>query len=216
MLRQVTLPLLILLQSLGRHVPQDFQRKISRSGKDSATNIEKTLSVMAALTNSSPSEVKESIKLWSMDRATDNDVCMDELGVEKDRRFKCSAHMILCEKTSLDKVFKDVEEKVSCDKLISTKAAHVVSLRRVGKQSIWTLGEIAFGKLISPKYCKDSISQFVSYKRYLKEDSEDQFSETSALSKSILKDNFDGYDGNRFALSGKVADKFVKQRPVYL
>jgi hypothetical protein len=68
--------------------------------------------------------------------------------------------------------------------------------------------------LLSSKFCKDSISQFVSYKRFLKEDSEDTSSDTSALSKSILNNNFDGYDGNRFGLSGKLADTFVKHRPV--
>jgi hypothetical protein len=171
-----------------------FSENLSPSGKDSAKNIEKTLAVMAALTNTTPSEVKELIDLWRMDRAADNNICMDELGVDKDRRLKCTAHIILCEKNSLDTVFMEVGEKVGSDKLNSTKASHVFSSGRGGKQSIWTLGEIAFEKLLSPKFCKDSISQFVSYKRFLTEDSRDETSDTSSLSKSILSQNFDGYD----------------------
>lgn len=108
----------------------------------------------------------------------------------------------------------EVGEKVGSDKLNSTKASHVFSSGRGGKQSIWTLGEIAFEKLLSPKFCKDSISQFVSYKRFLTEDSRDETSDTSSLSKSILSQNFDGYDWNRFGLSGKLADTYVKHRPV--
>ena len=80
----------------------------------------------AALTNTTQSEIKELIDLWSMDRAADNNICMDELGIKKDRRQKCTAHIVLCKKNSLDSVFKEIEEKVGCDKLISTKAAHVL------------------------------------------------------------------------------------------
>ena len=193
-----------------------FTHNISHSGADQAVNLEHTFAMMAVLAATTPEEVKSSIDFFMLDRAGDGKVMLDELDIDEEKRLNCNGHMILCEAACLDSLFVSLESKIGVEKLISTKASFVFSGRSGKKQSIWTLGVIAISKLLGPRHCKESVSLSSDYKAYLKEDSENDESDTKGLSKELLSVGFESFSSNRFGRTGSISSTIVKHRPVLL
>ena len=129
------------------------------------------------------------IDFFMNDRSGDGETMMDTLGVEKKKRLKCNAHPLLCIENAIDKVFKDAETKIGVSNLISEGASHCFN---APKNSIWYLGLIALGKLLSPSHAKESISLYKDYKVFLKKESTSDES-TAELSGTLLKRGFKGF-----------------------
>ena len=182
-----------------------FLPNISHSGQHSAMNVRTWVSQMAVLCEVQYEEMFDFFNFFMNDRASDSDAMLDELGVETEKRLKCNGHILLAVQAALDKVYKDQETCIGAHKLISTDAAHVFSSP---KNSIWTLGLIAFSKLLSPSHAQESISLYKSYKQYLQEDSIDEQSETKEVSKKLLKNGFQKFSSNRFGRMLSLSETF--------
>ena len=68
------------------------------------------------------------------DRAGDSDTMLDELDVDKKKRLKCNAHVLLAVDVALDKVFKDTETQIGVANLVGKGASHVFNSP---KSSVW-------------------------------------------------------------------------------
>ena len=190
-----------------------YSANISHSGGDAAESVRHTLTMMAVLTSTSYEEVKQHIDLWMVDRAGDGAVMLQDLEVEEERRVNCNAHVILCESNCLDQVFKETEDKIGREKLISTNAAHCFNSP---SSSIWYLGLIALAKYLSPSHAQESVSMHTAYLNFLKADIEDKDSDTSDLSAELLKSNFKGFQANRFGRTGMLSETVIKHHQVLL
>ena len=60
------------------------------------------------------------------DRAADCDVLLHNLGVEPSRRSKCCVHIILAVDHAIDKVFRNTEQKIGVNWLLSVTAGEKV------------------------------------------------------------------------------------------
>lgn len=99
------------------------------------------------------------------DRGGDIDALLDELGLDSCDRMKCNAQILLCTDSCLNKTFKDVEVKIGVHNLLGEgiEATHVLS----SSDSVWTLGLIAFMKLLSADNSVDTISLHHLYQKFL-------------------------------------------------
>ena len=77
------------------------------------------------------------------------------------------------------------------------------------KNSVWLLGLIAFAKFLSPSHAQESVSQYKQYKEFLKQDSEDDDSDTQQKSLVLLKAGFNKFSSNRFGRILELSDIFV-------
>ena len=82
-----------------------------------------------------------------------------------------------------------------------------------GSNSIWWLGLIAFAKLLSPSHAQQSISLYSLYKEFLTRDSLTS-SETSDLSRKLLKDGFSSFSSNRFGRLPELSSTFISHEPL--
>ena len=139
----------------------------------------------------------------------DADTMLDSLGVSEWQRLKCNAHPLLAVQNALDGTFKNQETEIGTQKLISTDASHVFSSP---KNSIWLLGLIAYAKFLSPSHAQESVSLYKQYKEYLKQDSEDDTSETQKDSLELLKKGFNKFSSNRFGRVLERSDIFVANK----
>ena len=128
-----------------------YLENISHSGEDNAAGVENWITQMSLLTDVPYQEILDMFDFWMNDRAGDSDACLDEIGVETEKRLKCNAHILLCIDQAMDKVFKDFETTLGVQKLIGLEASHVFS---GGSSSIWWLGLIALAKLLSPSHAQ--------------------------------------------------------------
>ena len=165
---------------------------------------------MAIVTNNSYDEMKSMINFFMNDRAGDGDKMLDVLGISEEKRLKCNAHILLAIDNAIDKVLKDTETIVGPSNLIAEGASHVFN---GPKNSIWYLGLIAIAKLLLPSHNVESISLHKEYKEFLKADSESN-SETSDLSKELLKNGFNGFVSNRFGRLGELSAAVVTHAPL--
>ena len=127
-------------QSFRQTFSTGYLENISHSGSDSAAGVQSWLTQMSVLTGVPYEEMLELIDFWMNDRAGDSDACLDDIGIESEKRLKCNAHILLCIDQAMDKVFKDLETTLGVQKLIGLGASHVFS---GGSNSIWWLGLIA-------------------------------------------------------------------------
>ena len=98
---------------------------------------------------------------------------------------------------------------IGAQKLISTDASHVFNSP---KNSIWTLGLIAFSKMLSPSHAQESVSLYKSYKQYLLEDSNNDQSETKEASKELLRHGFQKFSSNRFGRMLSLSQTFEENK----
>ena len=124
---------------------------ISHSGENSSDTVDMVMSSMAALTDVSKEELYSFIDFWINDRAADNIVMLDKLGVEIEKRLFCNAHVLLTIDEAIDTAFRLNEVKTGKAKLISKDASHTP------QNSIFYLGLIALSKLLSDSHCIESL-----------------------------------------------------------
>ena len=179
-----------------------FKENASHCGKDAARIIQHELAKMAVLTGNTYEDMKDMVDYFMNDRSGDGDIMLDEIGVDKDKRLKCSAHVILTVEVAQDKVFKDIETVVGVSSLISEGAAHCFN---APKNSVWYLGLIALAKLFSPSHSKESISLYKDYSNFLKKE---EFSTIDQLK------GFKGFQSNRFGRIGEISNTMVKHKPI--
>ena len=179
---------------------------ISHSGKDSSETIDMVMGSMAALTDVSKSELYSFVDFWINDRAGDNIVMLDELGIESEKRLFCNAHVLLTIDEAMDTAFKQTEVKAGKTKLISTDASHVFS---TPQSSVFYLGLIALCKLLSDSHCTESVSLYKDYKRFLKEQKESTAGEEVC---KALEDNFLGFQSNRFGRISHLSTIILKHK----
>ena len=79
------------------------------------------------------------------------------------------------------------------------------------KNSVWYLGLIALGKLLSPSHAQESISLYKDYKLFLKKESTSDES-TAELSSMLLKRGFKGFVSNRFGRIGELSTAFTEHK----
>ena len=192
-------------QSFRQTFSTGYLENISHSGSDSAAGVQSWLTQMSVLTDVPYQDLLELIDFWMNDRAGDSDACLDDLGVETEKRLKCNAHILLCIDQAMDKVFKDIETTLGVQKLIGLGASHVFS---GGSNSIWWLGLIAFAKLLSPSHAQQSISLYSLYKEFLTRDSLTT-SDTSDVSRKLLKDGFSSFSSNRCGRLPEMSSTFI-------
>ena len=187
-----------------------FYENVSHKGVDSASTVRHDIAKMAILTDNTYDDMLQLMDFFMTDRAGDADTMLDELDIDDEKRLKCNAHVLLAIDNALDKVFKDTETLIGVFKLISETAAHVFN---APKSSIWYLGLIAFAKLLSPSHNKESISLYTDYTKFLRDDSQSS-SDTSSLSKTLLKNGFKGFQSNRFGRIGQLSATTVEHAPL--
>ena len=184
-----------------------YYPNISHSGSDSAITVNTVLDMLAVVSDSKPEEVKDFIDWFQGDRAGDNLVMLEELGVKEEKTVKCNAHILLAIEDAMDSVMCDTEVAVGKDKLISTEAAHVFTS---SGSSIPTLAQIAIAKQFSPSHCQESVSQFSAYKIFLQE----RAGEGDTHAKELLKKGFVGFSSNRFGRRSALATMILEHLPV--
>ena len=89
----------IIEQQEGKKVRSNYSLgyypNISHSGSDSAITVNTVLDMLAVVSDSEPGEVKELIDWFQGDRAGDNLVMLQELGIKEEKTVKCNAHITL-------------------------------------------------------------------------------------------------------------------------
>ena len=100
---------------------------------------------MAVLTDNTYDDMLNMVDYFMTDRSGDGETMLEKLNVEKKRRLKCSARVLLTVEAALDKVFKDIETVIGVSSLISPGASHCFN---APKNSAWYLGLIALAKLL--------------------------------------------------------------------
>ena len=93
-------------------------------------------------------DLKANIDFWMSDRGSDLDLLLDNLHIEKSKRLKCCAHIILGIDNAIDKVMKNTEQMKGVQKLLHLTAGEKVT--RYFKL-------IALAKLLSPSHASHSI-----------------------------------------------------------
>ena len=73
-----------------------YMENASHSPEDAAANIKCTIEMLAILAGCTQDEIKDSLDFWMSDRAGDVEPTLDILGVEKNKRIRCCAHILLC------------------------------------------------------------------------------------------------------------------------
>ena len=190
-----------------------FHPNISHKGEDAAITVKSVVGQMAVLCGVQFEDMFQFLDFFMNDRAGDSDTMLDNLGVTEERRLKCNAHPLLCVQNSVDKIFKDKETVLGTNKLISTDAGHVFSSP---SSSIFTLGLIAFAKFLSPSHAQESVSLYRQYKQFLKEDSEDEQSETREKSAILLGKGFQKFSSNRFGRVLALAEIFIENKEMLI
>ena len=121
---------------------------------------------------------------------------MDELGVEDNKRLKCSGHVVLSIDEALDYVFKEIESSVGREKLIGVNVGGAFQ----SGSSIITLGLIAMAKALSPSHAALSYSLYMQYKVWRSEKGLE------------VKDTFKGFQSNRIGRIAHLASLFIQHR----
>ena len=130
------------------------------------------------------------------DRSAEGTIVLDGLGVEENKRLKCSAHIILSIDSALDYVFKEAESSIGRDKLIGTNIGGAFQ----STSSIITLGLIALAKALSPSHAALSYSLYMQYKSWRTEKDLE------------YKDSFKGFKSNRIGRIAFLASLYLEHK----
>ena len=105
-----------------------FEENLSHKASDGAETIKNMLSRIAVLIGVSYEEFLDLMDYSMTDRGGDVDALLDELGLPKEDRMKCNAHILLCIDSSLNKAFKDFEVKVGVENILGhgLESTHVL------------------------------------------------------------------------------------------
>ena len=160
---------------------------------DAAGNIKCTIEMLAILAGYTQDEIKDSLDFWMSDRAGDVEPTLDILGVEKNKRIKCCAHILLCIDEAIEKVIKRKERKIGVGKLLHVPNAKFDAEHMKG--SVLLSGQIALAKMLSPSHAKEGVSLYSSFTAFLKD--------------RDRKNEFKGFTSNRFGRRADTAVTFL-------
>ena len=172
-----------------------FEENLSHKAEDGADTVKNMLSRVAVLIGVSYDEFLDLMDYSMTDRGGDVESLLEELGLPKENRMKCNAHILLCIDSSLNKSFKDFEVKVGVENLLGKglESTHVLS----SSDSVWTLGLIAFSKLLSADNSVDTISLHGLYNKFLIDESENGEPDNAEIAKKLLNKGFKKFVANR-------------------
>ena len=111
---------------------------------------------LVALADITVDYILESIDFFMTDRAGDNATLQESLDVDCQKIIKCSTHVIFGLDHALDKVFRNMEQKIGIHKLL-----HLLAGEKAFSSpctSIHMLGQIAIFMLLSPNHAASSVS----------------------------------------------------------
>ena len=170
---------------------------VSHSGEDGAKAYEFKLNCLAILANSTVDELKSEIDFWMTDRAGECESLLQNLGVDHSKMLKCSAHIILGIDHAIDKVYRNVEQKIGVHNLLEVTGGEKIFMSP--STSIHTLGLIAIAKLLSPSHAQHSVSLFTDFKSWMS-------------SNGLECHKFKGFVANRFGRIAELAKEYLKWR----
>ena len=174
-----------------------YVENVSHSGADGAKAYEFKLNCLAVLANSTVDELKSQIDFWMTDRAGECETLLQNLGVDKGQMLKCSAHIILGIDHAIDKVYRNVEQKIGVHQLLEVTGGEKIFLSP--STSIHTLGLIAIAKLLSPSHAQHSVSLYTDFKSWMKNN-------------ELECHGFKGFVANRFGRIAELAKIYLVWR----
>ena len=187
-----------------------FVENLSHKAADGAESIKNMLSRVAVLIGVPYDEFLQLMDYSMTDRGGDVDALLDELGIDPNNRLKCNAHILLCIDASLNKVLKDLEIKAGVQNLLGQglESTHVLS----SSESVWTLGLIAFSKLLASDNSVDTISLHHLYIKFLEDEMNDKDSENQECAKHLLKNGFTKFVSNRFGRLASLSKIYIQHK----
>ena len=174
-----------------------FVENASHSGNDAAKAYEYKLKCLSILADTTVDEIKSNIDFWMTDRASDCTDFLEKLGVETHKVLKCCGHLVLGIDNAVDKVFRQVEQRIGVQKLLGVNAGDKAFLSP--GSSVFTLGVIAIAKLLSPSHASHSVSLYADYINWMEQ-------------QNIEKYGFKGFKSNRFGRIAEIACQFLRMR----
>lgn len=174
-----------------------YVENISHSGEDGAKAYEFKLNCLAILANSTVDELKSEIDFWMTDRAGECESLLQNLGVDQSKMLKCSAHIILGIDHAIDKVYRNVEQKIGVHNLLEVTGGEKIFMSP--STSIHTLGLIAIAKLLSPSHAQHSVSLFTDFKSWMSNN-------------GLECHKFKGFVANRFGRIAELAKQYLTWR----
>ena len=135
-----------------------FQENSGHRGEDQAKVMKTSLECLGILCGMPVDEVMGIIDFFMGDRAQDVEVALDKLGIPKNKRLKCTPHILLCIDECIDKVFRQHESSIGFSELLTVPSSRFNVASK--STSILTLALIAFSKLLSPSHAANSVSLY--------------------------------------------------------
>ena len=174
-----------------------YVENISHSGEDGAKAYEFKLNCLAILANSTVDELKSEIDFWMTDRAGECEGLLQNLGVDQSKLLKCSAHIILGIDHAIDKVYRNIEQKIGVHHLLEVTGGEKIFMSP--STSIHTLGLIAIAKLLSPSHAQHSVSLYTDFKSWMSNN-------------ELESHRFKGFVANRFGRIAELAKEYLTWR----
>ena len=174
-----------------------YVENISHSGEDGAKAYEFKLNCLAILAKSTVDELKSEIDFWMTDRAGECEGLLVNLGVDQNQMLKCSAHIILGIDHAIDKVYRNVEQKIGVQQLLEVTGGEKIFMSP--STSIHTLGLIAIAKLLSPSHAQHSVSLYTDFKSWM-------------ANNNLECHKFKGFVANRFGRIAELAKQYLTWR----
>ena len=174
-----------------------FLENILHSGEDSAATYEEKLKILAILGDSTLDEIKNEVDFWMSDRAGDNETFRESMAIPETKNSKFCAHITLGVDNACNKVFREVEQRISVQNLISVKVGEKAFTS--SGSSIHTLGEIAISKLLSPSHAAHSVSLYSEFVQWMEPE-------------GIERQGFKSFTANRFGRIAQIANQFLKMK----
>jgi hypothetical protein len=139
-------------------------------------------------------EMKNNVDVWMSDRAGDNETFHESIGIPASKNLKCCAHVTLGIDNACDKVFRNAEQRIGVQNLISVKVGDKAFSST--SSSIHILGEIAISKLLSPSHASHSVSLYTEFVQWMEQEGLD-------------RQGFKGFTANRFGRIAQIANQFL-------
>ena len=167
---------------------------VKHTGKAGAESLRHSFKGLAVLCDSTPQDIQDLFDFYQSDRAGDTTLCLDELGIEDDKRLKCCPHMLLCIDEACDKVFREHEGRIGFSKLLEVQSPRWNVASK--STSILTLVQVACSKLLSPSHANGTISLYVEFSNFL-------------VDKDV-KNGFRGFVSNRFGRRAALSIEYLR------
>jgi hypothetical protein len=170
-----------------------FQENAGHAGESQAKTMKTSLQALGILCGAPVEQIIEMVDFFMNDRAGDVEVALDKLGIPKNKRLKCSPHILLGIGESIEKIFRQHESFIGFSELLGVPSPRFNVASR--STSILTLALIAFTKLLSPSHAANSVSLYSEFCLFLEDE----------------KNAFKGFVGNRFGLRADLSCEFLNR-----